>query len=156
VEIAPARLVRWTLDLTSGTLKQEALDDRMIEFPRLDERRAGLSYRYGYAAGAGEVDSGVPLLGTNAVLRYDVASFACESHELGANSATGEPVFVPRDESAAEGEGFLLSVVYRAETDRSELLILDAENVSAAPLATVALPHRVPVGFHGNWRPASG
>ena len=156
VEIAPARLVRWTLDLTSGTLKQEALDDRMIEFPRLDERRAGLSYRYGYAAGAGEVDSGVPLLGTNAVLRYDVASFACESHELGANSATGEPVFVPRDDSAAEGEGFLLSVVYRAETDRSELLILDAENVSAAPLATVALPHRVPVGFHGNWRPASG
>ena len=58
-------------------------------------------------------------------------------------------------ERAAEGEGFLLSVVYRAEMDRSELLILDAENVSGAPLATVLLPHRVPGGFHGNWRPAS-
>ena len=155
VESVPARLVRWTLDLASGTLKQEPLDDRMLEFPRLDERRAGLSYRYGYAAGAGRVESGLPLLGTNAVLRYDVASGACESHELGANSASGEPIFVPRSERAAEGEGFLLSVVYRAETDRSELLILDAENVAGAPLATVKLPHRVPGGFHGNWRPAS-
>ncbi len=155
VEFVPAQLVRWTLDLASGTLKQEALDDRMLEFPRLDERRAGLPYRYGYAAGAGQVESSLPLLGTNAVLRYDVASGACESHELGANSASGEPIFVPRSERAAEGEGFLLSVVYRAEMDRSELLILDAENVSGAPLATVLLPHRVPGGFHGNWRPAS-
>ncbi len=153
-EFVPAQLVRWTLDLASGTLKQEALDERMLEFPRLDERRAGLSYRYGYAAGAGRGESGLPLLGTNAVLRYDLASGACEAHELGANSASGEPIFVPRSEGAAEGEGFLLSVVYRAETDRSELLILDAENVSGAPLATVRLPHRVPGGFHGNWRPA--
>ena len=155
VEYVPARLVRWTLDLASGTLKQEALDDRMLEFPRLDERRAGLSYRYGYAAGAGQVESSLPLLGTNAVLRYDVGSGARDSHELGVNSASGEPVFVPRSENAAEGEGFLLSVVYRAETDRSELLILDAENLSGAPLATVLLPHRVPGGFHGNWRPAA-
>lgn len=155
VEFAPARLVRWVLDLASGTLKQEPLDDRAVEFPRLDQRRTGLAYRYGYAAGAGRVASELPLLGTNAVLRYDLAAGRCDAHELGSGSATGEPVFVPRREDAAEGEGFLLSVVYRAERDRSELLILDAENVSGAALARVPLPHRVPGGFHGNWRPAS-
>jgi carotenoid cleavage dioxygenase len=154
VELAQARLVRWVLDLASRTLKQEPLDDRALEFPRLDERRTGLSYRYGYAAGAGRVRSELPLLGTNALLRYDLATGTCEAHELDAHSAAGEPIFVPRSKRAAEGEGFLLSVVYRAERDRSELLVLDAENVSAAPLATVLLPHRVPGGFHGNWRPA--
>jgi len=153
VEFVPAHLVRWTLDLDSGSLKQEPLDDRALEFPRLDERRTGLPYRYGYAAGEGLTPSTLPLLGTNALLRYEVASGACESHELGASDAAGEPIFVPRRESAAEGEGVLLSVVYRGQENRSDLLILDAENVSGEPLACIQLPHRVPGGFHGNWRP---
>jgi carotenoid cleavage dioxygenase len=113
VEFVPAHLVRWTLDLDAGTLKQEPLDDRTLEFPRLDERRTGLPYRYGYAAGEGRTPSTLPLLGTNALLRYEVASGACESHELGASDAAGEPIFVPRSESAAEGEGVLLSVAGR-------------------------------------------
>ena len=153
VEFAPAHLVRWTLDLDAGTLKQEPLDDRALEFPRLDERRTGLPYRYGYATGEGRTPSTQPLLGTNALLRYEVESGACESHELGVSDAAGEPIFVPRRETAAEGEGVLLSVVYRGRENRSDLLILDAENVSREPLACVQLPHRVPGGFHGNWRP---
>jgi carotenoid cleavage dioxygenase len=66
----------------------------------------------------------------------------------------GEPIFVPRSPRAAEGEGYLLAVAYRSERDRSDLLILDAENVEAEPVAVVHLPHRIPGGFHGNWRPA--
>ena len=31
------------------------------------------------------------------------------------------------------------------------MLILDAQNVERAPLATIRLPHRLPLGFHGNW-----
>ena len=62
---------------------------------------------------------------------------------------------VPRGEGAAEGCGYLLSVVYRADQNRSDLVILDAEQVEREPLATVQLPHRVPGGFHGNWRPAA-
>jgi len=42
--------------------------------------------------------------------------------------------------------------VYDHADNRSELLILDAENVESGPLAVVKLPHRVPSGFHGNWR----
>ena len=37
--------------------------------------------------------------------------------------------------------------------EESDLLILDAQDVAGSPLATVQLPHRVPGGFHGNWRP---
>ena len=32
--------------------------------------------------------------------------------------------------------------------------ILDAENIDAGPLARAMLDHRVPFGFHGNWRSA--
>lgn len=154
VEFVGAHLVRWTLDLDGGSLKQEPLDDRICEFPRLDERFAGLSYRYGFAAGAGSAPSSLPLLGTNAVLRYDLQGGSCAVHDLGADDATGEPIFVPRCEDAGEGDGYLLSVVYRSRENRSDLLVLDAQDLAGAPLATVKLPHRVPGGFHGNWRPA--
>src|ERR1700678_4361811 len=52
-ERAAARLVRWTFDLAaaSNTIEREPLDDLAGEFPRFDERRAGLAYRYGRFAG---------------------------------------------------------------------------------------------------------
>lgn len=146
----PATLVRWTIDLDGGSLKQEALDERSIEFPRLDERRAGLDYRFGYAAGGGDV-----VRGFDALLRYDLRSGGCSAHRLREGSGASEPVFVPRHAAAGEGDGFLLSVVYRADERRSDLVILDAQNLEREPLATVRLPHRVPMGFHGNWRPAA-
>ena len=39
---------------------------------------------------------------------------------------------------------------------RSELLVLDSQDVAAGPVATVTLPGRVPHGFHGTWVPADG
>ena len=66
----------------------------------------------------------------------------------------GEPVFVPRSADAEEGDGWLLTVVYRGETDSSDLAIFDAQNIEAGPIALAKVPRRVPFGFHGNWRPA--
>jgi carotenoid cleavage dioxygenase len=44
-----------------------------------------------------------------------------------------------------------MTYVYDAATDRSDLVILDADDMAAPPVATVHLPARVPYGFHGNW-----
>ena len=60
---------------------------------------------------------------------------------------------MPRSQSAAEGEGYLVSLLYRGAESRSDLAVFDAENLSDGPLALANLPHRVPFGFHGNWRP---
>lgn len=60
---------------------------------------------------------------------------------------------MPRCPDAPEGDGFLLTIVFRGEKRRSDLLVLDAQNIDAPALATVRLPHRIPAGFHGNWRP---
>jgi len=46
-------------------------------------------------------------------------------------------------------------VACRGEENRSDVLVLDAENLDRKPLAIVKLPHRVPVCFHANWRPAT-
>ena len=146
---APGLLTRWTLDLAGRVFKEEPLDDVQCEFPRLDERRAGLSYRHGFAAGTLPRDEGT--MPFNAILHYDLAGGTRRAHELAPASTASEAVFVPRHASAAEGDGFLIFPVYRWAEDRSDVLILDARNVERAPLAVLRVPHRIPLGFHGNW-----
>ena len=69
------------------------------------------------------------------------------------SQVTGEAAFVPRAADAGEDDGWLLSIVYDAASDSSDLVILDAQDFTAAPVARVHLPQRVPFGFHGNWVP---
>jgi carotenoid cleavage dioxygenase len=152
LEDLSAKLTRWTLDLAGGGVKEERLDDVYTEFPRLDERRAGLPYRHGYAAGV--LPGAQDPLGFNAIFHWDLRSGRRREYVVPRGDVVGEPIFVPRAPDAAEGDGFLLVVVYRGEERRSDLVVLDAANVDRAPLATVKLAHRVPFGFHGNW--ASG
>ena len=63
---------------------------------------------------------------------------------------------MPRDARAREGEGYLLATVYRSAGNRSDLAVFEAEAVERGPVAIAELSHRVPFGFHGNWRPALG
>jgi carotenoid cleavage dioxygenase len=45
----------------------------------------------------------------------------------------------------------VLSVVYDATRDSSDLVILDATDFAGPAVATVHLRRRVPFGFHGSW-----
>jgi carotenoid cleavage dioxygenase len=66
----------------------------------------------------------------------------------------GEPQFVPRPGSDVEGDGWVLAYTYDVVDDRSAMLVIDAEDFAARPVATVHLPQRVPAGLHGTWLPA--
>jgi carotenoid cleavage dioxygenase-like enzyme len=150
-----ATLNRWTLDLGANTddYKVQTLDDVSCEFGRLDERFAGLSYRFGYMLCNATVKSEVGTF--NNIAKVDHQTGKRDTFEMGAYMGSSEAIFVPKSDSAAEGEGYLLSNVYDGNTDKSHLLILDAENPSQGPLARAYLDHRVPYGFHGNWKPGN-
>ena len=151
---ATPRLTRWTFDLAGNTddYKTARLNDMTCEFPRLDERRTGLNYRYGFVACDTEPEFRVG--GFNGIGRIDHLSGKLEVYDVGAGCATNEPIFVPRTADAPEGDGYVLANIYDEGRRASHLVILDAQNVAAGPLATVYLDHRVPFGFHGNWKPA--
>jgi carotenoid cleavage dioxygenase-like enzyme len=144
---------RWHLKLGDGSMTQAQIDDVAGEFPRLNERRAGLKHRYGYFAG-GNPGSPTSEQGFKALLKRDYQTGKLEAQSLGANLAPGEPVFVPRGKSTSEDDGWVLAVWYDEALNRSEMIVLDAQNFSGAPVARVKLQHRVPWGFHGNWVPA--
>ncbi len=149
-----ARLVRWTFDPSGNTdtYTEQALDDHPGEFPRLDERFTGLPYRHGYFQVGAVTDASIGRDKRNGVAHIDLQSGRVGSWMPGAADYCGEPIFVPRNTGSAEGDGFLLSVIYRGETGCSDLAVFDASQVESGPLALAHLSHRVPAGFHGNWR----
>ena len=62
-----------------------------------------------------------------------------------------EPVFAPAGDDSGEDEGWVISLKHDTRTDESCLVIIDAQNFSAPPVATIHLPRRVPYGAHGSW-----
>jgi carotenoid cleavage dioxygenase-like enzyme len=149
-DFPPSFLHRWTFDLDTGAVGEQQLDDVWHAFPRVDDRVVGLRHRYGWAAAprAGDWD----VFGDDGVIvKYDLEAGTSERYDLGPNAHPGEFVFVRDDDSAGEDEGWAIGLVYDDTTERSDLVILDARDHAAEPVARVHLPVRVPYGFHGSW-----
>lgn len=144
----PPLLHRWELDLGTGAVRETQLDERVVDFPRIDDRRAGLRHRYVTTVEL-RVTDGKPA--GSLLRRYDTDAGTSVASSLPVSEMPGECVFVPAGPD--EDEGFLMSYVYDAARDGSDLVILDAGRLDGPPVARVRLPRRVPFGFHGSWVP---
>jgi|SRR5215469_3225278 len=118
------------------------IDNRAVEFPRIDDRLIGVPTRYGITVGSSKL------------VGYDLAHGTAEEHSFGTATQPGGPaeaVFAPANSGADELSGWYLSYVYDPVRDGSDLVIIDASDFQGKPVARVQLPQRVPYGFHGNW-----
>ncbi|MGH3557852.1 MAG: carotenoid oxygenase family protein [Mycobacterium sp.] len=148
-------LDRWTINLTTGAVTTERRDDRPQEFPRINESLLGGRHRFGYTVGmdGGYLDAGTSAMST-ALYKHDYATGSCAVAALDPGLLIGEMSFVPNPTGSgdtAEDDGILLGYGYHRGRDEGQLLLLDAETCES--VATVHLPQRVPMGFHGNWSP---
>jgi carotenoid cleavage dioxygenase len=152
-DFTPCYLHRWTFDLASGAVKEEALDDVEHAVQRVDERVIGLPHRYGWGTSTrpgARGGFGEPRV----VIKYDLHTASSTRHDFGPSSVPDEFLFVEAHARAAEDEGYLLGFVYDMARDSSDLVILDASHLSASPIARIHMPRRVPHGFHGSWIPS--
>jgi len=143
-----AYLSRWTFELNDprSVATCEMLCHIPGEFPRIDERMTGRAHRHGWFVGDGT--GGHPFA---RLVHVDHEDGRLDVLALPGTDCASEGVFVARAEDAVEGEGWLLSVIYRGQQHRSDLFVLDAQHLCDGPVAVVHLPCRVPNGFHGNW-----
>lgn len=141
-----AELARWTIDLSAMTVREETLDPRAMEFPRIDDRRTGLPYRYAYAASGdgAAAEGGADFAG---LIRHDLQTGQSIRRDFGAGALVSEFSFAPA--GPGEDEGWLMGFVHDAARAASDFWILEAESLK--PAACVRLPRRVPQGFHGGW-----
>jgi carotenoid cleavage dioxygenase len=89
------------------------------------------------------------------LIHIDLETGKRRAWEPGKGRYVHEPVFVPRKANAAEGDGYVVSLVYDSARNLSDFIVLDTDDISKGPVARVELPSRVPFGFHGNWRGAA-
>lgn len=160
---ASSYLTRWTVDVASngdGFAAITRLTETVGEFPRIDDRFAGLPYRYGWML---EMDMRRPveLRGGSAAGMLMNCLFL-KDHQTGAEqhwwcgpvSSLQEPCFIPRTKDAPEGDGWIVQVCNRLEEARSDLLLFDALAIEKGPVATINIPIRLRFGLHGNWADA--
>lgn len=142
------RLERWTVDPTTRRVTCDIIDERFQEFPRVAGAVLNQKHQFGYTTSVGE-DLNEWNFGST--LKYDLDNGTNQEFDHGTGRQSGEPVFVSRAGGKTEDDGWIMTVVYDATEDRSDVVILDARDLSAPEVARIQLPARVPHGFHGNW-----
>jgi carotenoid cleavage dioxygenase len=152
-EYPPGQLVRLRLDLETGRTSETILDDAPCEFPVIDPRFAMRPHRVGWMAARRGPTCGRGIF--NAIGRVDFKTGDVRYRVLGRSSYTNEALFIPRRDDAPEGDGYLITTVYHAEQGVSDLLLLDATELTGEPVAVVRARQRVPYGFHGTWVPVN-
>jgi carotenoid cleavage dioxygenase len=149
-------LERWRI--VDDLLERTEVDDRNVEYPRIDALCEAGPFRYGYSVELSwaDADGSVDEVAPTGLLKFDLGR-----NELAASWSPGpwrrasEPIFVRAVDGHADDEGWLLTVVDDANTGTSDLYVLDASSLGRRrPEAVVHLPVPLPLRSHGEWVPA--
>ncbi len=141
-----AKAHRWRFNLKTGATREHHLSDRIMEFPAINGKVGGLPYRYSYNAVS---KPGWFLF--NGLVKHDVVTGNEELVQLDDGVFCSEAVFAPRPGATAEDDGYVLTYTIDMNTDRSECLIFDAQEMAMGPVAAVGLPERISSGTHAFW-----
>ena len=145
-DMAIPQLYRWTMDLVSGRMSEELIDPRAQEFGRIDDRYWGRKNSFSVTTEL------FRFTGDTGIIVYD-GNGQSQEWSFGEGAATSEAVFVPHDDQACEGEGYILATATDVAKRTAKAAIFDAQYVNKGPLAEIMLPQRLPVTFHGSWIP---
>lgn len=152
--------VRWILDpkLPTGTfVKPAKVWNTSGEFSRIDDRHVTKRYDHFWQA---RIDPnreyhfsvcGSPAGGLfNCLGHYTWSDRIEDVYWAGPRATFQEPTFIPK-EGGAEAEGWLIALVNRLDVLRNDIVILDALDLKAGPVATLHLPFKLRLGLHGNF-----
>jgi carotenoid cleavage dioxygenase len=141
-----SRLHRWRFNLGDGSVREERLDERVMEFGVINPRHAGRAHRFGYSA---QMKPGWFLF--TGWVKSDLVTGESWTYELGPGRYGSEAPFVPKVGGVAEDDGYLVSFVTDETAGRSECVLLDARRIEAGPVCRIALPHKLCSGSHACW-----
>ncbi|WP_460072964.1 carotenoid oxygenase family protein [Streptomyces sp. YKOK-I1] len=165
---APPFLKHWVLDLKQGSdspvmeggnqFTSTQLWDFPGDFPRIDPRAAMDKHRHTWLGTFNPqlgpmVEFGPMGPPFNSIAHLDRETGKVDSYYPGPNASPEESAFVPKSEDAAEGEGYLLALVGRRDPMSCEIVVLDAQDLAAGPMATLKVPFRLRSGAHVTWIP---
>ena len=87
------------------------------------------------------------------LVKYDHESGTHEVYEYPKGWYGNEAPFAKSTRGGAEDRGYVVTLATQGKDYTSEAWIFDAQRIGKGPVARVALPGRVPIGFHAMWIP---
>ena len=141
------------LNLKTGLMSVNTIDKTFnVEFPRMHPNYIGRKARYGFS-GILERD-GI----FSGLVKFDLEAKKLVSYFRYCEGCLSSEM-VPAVKAGAAGEAsdglYMTTFVYNPATNTSEWVVYDGTSMSSEPLVRMAVPKRVPFGFHGEWIPES-
>jgi carotenoid cleavage dioxygenase-like enzyme len=159
---AQSRVTRWTIDMlgNSDEIGMERKTELVGEFPRIDDRFAGLKKPIWLAAIAGfhqAVRNAGGAIGRGHADEHDRADRSGNRRERQLLDRPGlvdaGALLHPARRLDAGGRRLHHPARNRLAEMGSRLLLFAALDLAQGPIATIQLPFRIRSGLHGNWTP---
>jgi len=146
-----AAVTRLRVDLSTGKVDSRTYDSGTAnEFPTINPANVGKRQRYAYIA-CNPADRVVGL--QQQLARIDLETGAVAKHDFGPDGYPGEPLFIATRSGGAEDDGVVVTLVFDAARQRTDIVGLDARDLAAKPLFVANLKHHVPYSLHGTFTP---
>ncbi|KAL7571753.1 hypothetical protein ACA910_002847 [Epithemia clementina (nom. ined.)] len=144
-------LCRYKVDTKSGSVSKECLSRSNCAFGVVNPTVTTQRHRFIYLnIGAGDTNKASPPQGIG---KYDADTGAMDIWMPLPHEFCGEPMFAPKTTTTSESsedDGYILSILLDGgERQTSDLIIFDAKQISAGPVARIALGMMIPHGLYG-------
>ncbi len=144
-QIPEGILKRSRINLTSKKVSTKVLSKQCCEFGMVNPKCIGIEAKYAWMACTHKKIGNAPL---QSIKKINLDSLEERIWNAGPKSFVSEPIMVPIN-SASEDDGWVLVLVWNGERLSSDLVILNANDLSEK--AIIELPLAIPHGLHGNW-----
>jgi carotenoid cleavage dioxygenase len=141
-------LRRWRMNLKTGECSEEQLDDLNVEFCLPDMDLYGVKSRYSYHQ---LIPTDLQTLAFEGLVKYDHEKGTREIYHYPRGWFPSETAFSKSTRGGDEDQGYCVTLATNIADYQSEAWIFDAKNITAGPITRIAVPGRVPAGFHAAW-----
>ena len=138
---------RYRFNLVTGKTKEESMNDVLSEFPTINNKFLGIKSRYSYHVSLADTD----VILFNGFLKIDSNTENIQKYKFPDGTFGSEMQFAPRNNSKSEDDGYLITFVTNLLSEKGEIQVFSAEDLSLGPICKIIVPQQIPPGFHSSF-----
>ena len=151
----PPRLDKFVIDTSNNIMvsrERVPVEDNVtgynipVDMPTFHED--GRKTQYSYFAGALRPEGWFPF---RSIVKIDLQEQLTWNWDAGDDCVVSEPTFIPRPFPETEDDGFVISIVHNAATQKCDLVVWESSTFHNGPIGTICLGELMPWCVHGSW-----
>ena len=137
-EVPYSVLTRYTLSKNNGSWKYQSSDlsKTQVDFTSVSPSVSCKKHRYVYASCGSSLTESSPVQG---LIKIDAISKTEQKWFGEKYEYLGEAIFIPRESSSGEDDGYVFSLLFNGKDKKSEFVIFDAKDISKGPISRLPI-----------------